>query len=139
MSATNAPRKSILDGFEFTSDFAKTNQAIGREDGFGEGWAAARNIVEDAFREARRLTTPEDRRHLIDIGARFAVAHEAIGREQGRIQGRAEFLRMCFEKRGIAVTPEQRALVDACKDIDQLDAWLRKAAVVATADEVFAP
>jgi len=30
-------------------------------------------------------------------------------------------------------------LVDACKDIDPLDAWLRKAAVVATADEVFAP
>jgi len=139
VSATNAPRKSILDGYEFKSDFAKTHQAVGRDDGFAEGWAAARNEVANAVREARRLTASDDKRDMLDVWARFAAAHEAYGREQGRIQGRAEYLRTCFEKRGLAVTPEQRALVDACKDIEQLDAWLRKAAVVATADEVFAP
>lgn len=55
------------------------------------------------------------------------------GRAEGRTEGRAESLLFVLEQRGLPVTAEQRAHIEACRDPAQLEAWLARAL---TADSV---
>ncbi|MEY9927732.1 Rod binding domain-containing protein [Catenulispora sp. GP43] len=58
-------------------------------------------------------------------------------RAEGRAEGFAESVLRVLAKRGIALTEEQRARVEGCTDLDQLDAWLDRAAIATAASEVF--
>jgi hypothetical protein len=58
-------------------------------------------------------------------------------REEGRAEGRAESLLRIVDRRGIALSGEQRDRVLACADIDQLDRWFDRAITAATAAEIF--
>lgn len=42
-----------------------------------------------------------------------------------------------LEARKIAITPEQRKLVEACRDLDLVEAWIVRAATANSADDVF--
>ena len=61
----------------------------------------------------------------------------AEGRAEGRTEGLAEGVLRVLAKRGIALTEEQRARVEGCADLDQLDVWLDRAAIATAASEVF--
>ena len=65
----------------------------------------------------------------------------AEGRAQGQVQGlargRAEGVIAVLEARSMALAPRIRALILACDDLPTLDAWLRRAAVVRSATELF--
>jgi hypothetical protein len=41
-----------------------------------------------------------------------------------------------LESRGMRISKKARARILACTDIEQIDAWLRKAASVASVDEL---
>jgi len=71
----------------------------------------------------------------------FAKKHQAKGRAEGEAKGeakgRAEALFAVLQARGFRVSDEVRARVLACIDVAQLDAWVRKAVTVNSADELF--
>ena len=56
---------------------------------------------------------------------------------QGRAEGRAESIIDVLETRGIKVPDADRARITTCQDIDQLTAWVRRAAPVTSVDELF--
>ena len=62
----------------------------------------------------------------------FAKAHRA----EGRAEGEAKALLLVLEGRGIAVRNEVRKRVMSCVDSDQLEGWLRRAAVVDRAEDL---
>ncbi|MEV4670701.1 MULTISPECIES: hypothetical protein [Actinomadura] len=70
----------------------------------------------------------------------FAKKHRAEGRVEGRVEGRAEgeakALLVVLEGRGIAVPNEVRKRVMGCTDSDQLERWLKRAAVVERAEDL---
>jgi hypothetical protein len=63
----------------------------------------------------------------------FAKKYQA----KGRAEGRAEALLAVLEARGLRASDEARARILACTDVAQLDAWIRKAVSVTSADEFF--
>ncbi len=71
------------------------------------------------------------------IQSEFAKKHQAAGRVEGRIEGRAQAIVDFLEARGLTVSEESRSRILACTDAGQLSAWLRKAATATTVDQVF--
>lgn len=58
-------------------------------------------------------------------------------RAEGRAEGLANSVLRVLAKREVAVSDEQRARVEGCTDLDQLDTWLDRAATATEASEVF--
>jgi flagellar biosynthesis/type III secretory pathway protein FliH len=78
--------------------------------------------------------------------ARAKIREEGLerGREEGLERGREEGLaaarRSLFEilrSRALAVTLDQQARIEACRDVDVLGRWIIRAALAASADAVF--
>jgi hypothetical protein len=61
------------------------------------------------------------------------------GQEEGREEGRARAVLDLLRIRGIEIDPTSEARVLACRDGDQLLAWLARAMTLARADELFEP
>jgi len=61
---------------------------------------------------------------------------DAARREKGRVEGIATSILRFLEKRGIAVSPDQRQEILSCADLDRLDRWLDRAALATTADDI---
>ncbi|MBN1611737.1 MAG: hypothetical protein JW940_34205 [Polyangiaceae bacterium] len=61
----------------------------------------------------------------------------AEGRTEGRAEGKADSVLVVLEARGIVVTDEQHRQILECDDLERLGVWLRKAATVADASELF--
>jgi hypothetical protein len=55
----------------------------------------------------------------------------------GRAEGEAEAVLAFLEARGISVTDEQRERILECDDLERLGVWVRRAATVADASELF--
>ena len=56
---------------------------------------------------------------------------------EGAAKGKAEAILAVLEARGLNVPPHTRKRVLACSDPETLDGWLRHAAVVSSARELF--
>jgi predicted transposase YdaD len=75
----------------------------------------------------------------------FARKYIAMGRDEGREEGREEgqvagqvrALLTVLESRGLSISKTARVHILACTDMEQLDAWVRRAASVASVDELF--
>ncbi|GAB3984046.1 hypothetical protein GCM10029978_092530 [Actinoallomurus acanthiterrae] len=71
----------------------------------------------------------------------FAKQHFGRGKAEGRVEGRAEgevhAVLTVLEARGIEVPESARARINACTDLQEIDAWLKKAGVVQTVDALF--
>ncbi|MGW5265448.1 hypothetical protein ACWEQG_31130 [Microbispora sp. NPDC004025] len=52
-------------------------------------------------------------------------------------QGRAEALLIMLDARGLEISDVARERIQRCEDTNQLEAWVRKAAVITSADELF--
>jgi len=59
------------------------------------------------------------------------------GRAEGRAEGEANALLLLLAAREIEVTDDARARITACADLDQLDAWIRRAVAIDTIDDLF--
>jgi hypothetical protein len=69
------------------------------------------------------------------------IAEEVAQSYFGRIavaKGKTESIFAVLSARGIPVNDEVKGRILACKDLATLDRWVRRAATVATADEVVA-
>ena len=58
-------------------------------------------------------------------------------RAEGRAEGIADGVLRVLNKRGVAITDQQRARIAGCTDLDQLNEWLDRAVTVAQASDVF--
>lgn len=61
----------------------------------------------------------------------------AEGEARGEAKGEARALLRVLERRGVGLSESQRAEIDGCRDLDQLERWLDRALVVATGEELF--
>ncbi|MEN3535938.1 hypothetical protein AAH991_12545 [Microbispora sp. ZYX-F-249] len=52
-------------------------------------------------------------------------------------QGRAEALLIMLDARGLEISDDVRERIQRCEDTNQLEAWVRRAAVITTVDELF--
>jgi hypothetical protein len=72
-----------------------------------------------------------------DFQSDFARKYIKRGREEGEVAGQAKALLAVLESRGMRISKKARTRILACSDIEQIDAWLRKAASVVSVDELF--
>jgi hypothetical protein len=62
---------------------------------------------------------------------------EAKGEAKGKAEAKADSVLTVLDARGLTVTDRLREMITTCTDLDQLDAWLRRAATVSTAEHIF--
>jgi hypothetical protein len=66
----------------------------------------------------------------------FARKYIGIGKAEGRAEGKAEAVLTLLAARNVAVAPEQRERILACRELATLDAWLVAAASANAARDV---
>jgi hypothetical protein len=74
---------------------------------------------------------------MLPHGYEFQSEVGRNGQVRGRVESKAEDILEVLDARGIAVTDEQRNRISDCQDLDTLNGWIRKAATVASADDLF--
>jgi hypothetical protein len=94
---------------------------------------AARQTLEAIMQTSEYQKTFVERIH--DQGA---AEGEAKGKAEGEAKGKAEALLKLLDKRGLAMSDEQRGQVKDCTQIAQLDLWFDRAITASSTAEVFA-
>ena len=114
------------------------------------------HLIHDALREPMRAaleklimerqteaeaTFPPFAQHLIDRGRREGVLEgkrEGVleGKREGVLEGKRGTLLRLMARRGIALTGEERARIEACTDTATLDQWVDNAIAARTAADV---
>ncbi len=89
---------------------------------------AAKRALEDEMQKSQAMKDLEDE---------FVNWVLAIGEKRGLAEGEARSILTVLEERGIALSPAERERVLACFDRLQLESWLRRAATVRSATELF--
>ena len=67
----------------------------------------------------------------------FARRYFSRGKAEGEANGEARAILTVLATRGVEVPEPARARIAACTDLDQLDRWVRRAAVATEVDELF--
>jgi len=75
---------------------------------------------------------------MLPQGQRFMSETQRRSFAEGEAKGEARALLRVLERRGIAISTEQRERVLACSDLTVLEGWLDRAATAASVREVFA-
>ena len=86
-----------------------------------------------AERDAYERTRDEIRQVL-----EIAKARWAEGKVEGKVEGKIEAVIAVLSARGIPVSDEGRARIEACKDAATLGRWIVRAATAASIEEIFA-
>ncbi|HLM73282.1 MAG TPA: hypothetical protein VK459_11340, partial [Polyangiaceae bacterium] len=89
--------------------------------------------------------TPAGRKTRLLIEAqgrkRGRIEGEAKGRAkglaEGEVKGKRDAVLALLKARGVALSAEERAVLNACADAAKLDRWIIRAATAASASEVF--
>lgn len=85
----------------------------------------------------RRLAAEVEAKVKPEVEARVKAEVEASVKAEGRAEGEAEAIVAVLEARGLAISAEQRERIRQCGDLGMLGRWIRRAATVSSADEVF--
>ncbi len=90
-------------------------------------------LVDLVFRPNGRPVTPEalDRAEVLRLGATTAPVVPATDLMVDKL--------LVLEARGVGVTDEDRARIESCGDVGQLEVWLTRAATAETVGELFEP
>jgi hypothetical protein len=72
--------------------------------------------------------TATSHRYESDFARRYFSQGEAQGKAEGKAEGEAKAVLAVLDARGVDVPDDVRARVMACTDLEQLDAWIRRAA-----------
>jgi len=59
------------------------------------------------------------------------------GREEGRAEGEIDSILAVLDARGLEISDEARERIRRCDDLNQLNTWIRRAATVSSADDLF--
>lgn len=106
---------------------------LAEEATFTPGERDAYRKVEDEIEQARQLA--------LDAEGRGRAEGLALGIEQGIEQGRLvearATLRRVLARRGLVLSPEQQARIDACTALSSLERWLDNAIVATSPSDLF--
>lgn len=94
-----------------------------------ERWVLYFGLIESSLSDAARKAF-----EMLPQGQQFFSESQRRSFSEGRAQALLDVL----ESRELAISDEQRQRILECTDVDMLRAWTRKAASVATVDELFA-
>lgn len=92
---------------------------------------AARNLLEAL------MQVPQNREYKTDFARKYVAEGEAKGEVKGRVEGQALSICRVLDKRRIALSDEQRALILACTDLPTLDRWLDISVEATAASDLF--
>jgi hypothetical protein len=84
--------------------------------------AAARRTLED-------MMTSRTYEYQSDFVRRYVF--------QGRAEGEAVAVLTILETRGVPVPDDARSRITGCTDLDELNAWVRRAVTATTVDDLF--
>lgn len=87
--------------------------------------AALPSSARRSLEEFMRTRTHE---YQSDFVRRYFYSGKAEGEAMGRAEGEANAVLGVLDARGVDVPEEARARILGCTDLDQLDAWIRRAA-----------
>jgi PD-(D/E)XK nuclease family transposase len=73
-----------------------------------------------------------------EYGAAQRAEGEAAGFAKGEAKGKAAAILAVLSARGVPVSNEARAHIEACTNVAMLDLWISRAATVSSTEEVFA-
>lgn len=76
-------------------------------------------------------------RGLAEGRARGLAEGRAEGRAEGEAKGKRNAILAFLKARGVTLSAEARAVLDACTDSAKLDRWIIRAATASSASEVF--
>lgn len=93
-------------------------------------------LREVTMRPERFPETPETRELRLLLEASGEKRGRADGLAAGLAAGKRESLQLILGERGLPLTPAQRARIERCADIAQLDTWLRRALTASTVADV---
>jgi hypothetical protein len=85
------------------------------------------------FHDQIQIHAPEAKEFLMTIAEQL----QAKGRDEGRAEAKAADILAVLEARQKAVTAEQRAKIEGCRDLAVLDRWLRRAVTLSDPRELF--
>jgi predicted transposase YdaD len=95
---------------------------------------------DDARQDLEDIMAESDAKYR-DYGDGFINRYVNQGRAEGEVVGRAEgeakAIIPVLNTRGINVPDRAHERITSCTDLDQLDLWLKKAALVDSVDELF--
>jgi hypothetical protein len=72
------------------------------------------------------------------VNSPFAKEHFGRGKAEGRAEGEAEAILLVLQARSLHVTAAEQSRITTCTDLAQLREWVRLAATVKSATELFA-
>ncbi|MGQ0778174.1 MAG: hypothetical protein ACT4NY_27815, partial [Pseudonocardiales bacterium] len=75
--------------------------------------------------------------HTYEYLSEYAQKFVAQGEAQGEAKGEAKAVLTFLDARGISVTEEARARISGCRDLGQLEVWVRRAATADSVDDLF--
>ncbi len=90
-------------------------------------------LIESSLGEAARKTFA-----MLPQGQQFFSESHRRGFAEGEAKGKAEAVLLVLEGRGLSIASEQRERVLGCTDAATLDGWLKRAATVESAEQLFA-
>jgi hypothetical protein len=67
----------------------------------------------------------------------FALRHIAEGEAKGKAEGEARAVLLFLAARGIEISDQARERITSCTVLDRLELWVRRAATVDTAEQLF--
>jgi hypothetical protein len=94
------------------------------------------DLIRAALSDAARKAIDAMISQKYEFQSDFALRYIAEGKAEGEAKGRASSVIGVLEARGIVLTPEARARILACTDLDVLDDWVRRAVTVKRAEEL---
>ncbi|GGN94852.1 hypothetical protein GCM10011610_58240 [Nocardia rhizosphaerihabitans] len=95
------------------------------------------DLVDKVLSEAASRRLEELRTMTYEYQGRIARKYVEEGREEGREEGVAASIITVLSARRIVVSEDQRARIEQCRDLAQLDTWLRRAIDAATTADLF--
>lgn len=86
---------------------------------------------------ARRALEAEMGLENYEFQSDFAKRFIAKGRAEGRAEGRVDALLAVLEARGLHPSDEERARIEECSDLEQLQHWIQRSINATTVEDIF--
>jgi hypothetical protein len=94
-------------------------------------------LPEAARQHLEALMTAGTYEYQSEYARRYFGRGKAEGKAEGRAEGKAEDVLVILAARGVDVPEDARARIIECADLDQLDAWVRRAVTAESIGELF--
>ena len=94
-------------------------------------------LSEAARRSLEALMQPEGYEYQSDFARKYFGKGKTEGKAEGKAEGLTKSLMTFLTARGFEVSEEVRNTIVSCRELDQLEKWIRRAATANSIDEVF--